>query len=262
MSVHQTPSPAQPSVPHEAGSNASVFTAEKSLVGAALASAVASALFALRPDLDLAFSRLFFDGIRFSLADNIHLQRLRTLTDWLGAAILGWTILLLVRPALRARLGRRPRDLLLPVAAYGIGVGLIVSVFFKEQFGRARPREIAEFGGDSAFTAAWQLSDACQSNCSFTSGEGAGAMAIFSVMAVIPALGPTARIVVAAVLGCTAILLGLNRVAFGGHFLSDVLLSMLFVLTILLATKVLIEGRLGAGFDRLFIGRPGKNTPA
>lgn len=240
----------------------SCITTHRSLAVSALVTVVVSGLFIIRPDLDVAFSRLFFDGTRFSLADNFYLQRLRVLTNWLGGAILGWTILLLVRPDLRKRLGCRPRDLLLPFAAYGIGAGLLVNGFLKEYFGRARPREVLEFGGDSAFTAAWQLSDACQTNCSFTSGEGAGAMAIFSVMTIVPTLSPMARIAFAILLGCTAIMLGFNRIAFGGHFLSDVLLSMLFVITILLATKVLIEGPLGAAFDNLFGDQHRNDTKA
>lgn len=229
-------------------------TAERSLIFVIFAIASISVLFTLLPELDLAFSRLFFDGLQFPLADNRYLQRLRSLTDWMGGAVLGLTVLLLCRPSLRTRFGRRPRDLLLPIITYGVGVGLIVNSLFKQYFGRARPRDILEFGGDKAFTAVWKVSDACLSNCSFTSGEAAGAIAIYSAMAVVPALGPKLRTVVATAIGCISIILSLNRIAFGAHFLSDVLLSIFMILAILLATKIAMKGKIGLIIDRIAIG--------
>ena len=101
------------------------------------------------------------------------------LNDWFAGAVLGLSAILLCWRRMRRSLGQRPRDLLLPMITYGLGVGLIVNSFLKEYFGRARPRDIVEFGGDKMFTAVWQVSDACYTNCSFTSGEAAGAMAIY-----------------------------------------------------------------------------------
>jgi PAP2 (acid phosphatase) superfamily protein len=205
-----------------------------------------SLLFTIEPELDLAFSRLFFDGVRFPLAQNSYLQHLRSLTEWFAWVILGLSALLFCSPSLRARFGVRARDLLFPVAAYGLGAGLIVNVIFKQYVGRARPRDVLEFGGDQIFTAAWQISDACQANCSFTSGEAAGAMAIYSSLALLQALSPRSRLIVATIIGCLVIALCLNRIAFGAHFLSDVLLSMLIVLAILLATRIVLDGKLGS----------------
>ncbi|MCL6705425.1 phosphatase PAP2 family protein [Pseudomonas sp. R2.Fl] len=223
----------------------------RSLVFVVILILLVSVLFTLAPELDLAFSRLFFDGVRFPLARNGYLRQLRSLTDWFAWAILGASVLLLCSPPLRTRSGVRVRDLLLPFAAYGLGVGFIVNTVFKQYFGRARPRDVLEFGGDQTFTAAWRISEACQANCSFTSGEAAGAMAIYSSLALLPALSPRLRLVTAAVIGCLSTALGLNRIAFGAHFLSDVLLSMLIVLAILLATKIVLDGKLGAAVDRL-----------
>ncbi len=56
-----------------------------------------------------------------------------------------------------------------------IGAGLIVNVMFKDNFGRARPRDIVEFGGSAQFTPAFVVSSACDRNCSFSSGDSAGA---------------------------------------------------------------------------------------
>lgn len=230
------------------------ITAERSLAVVMVMIVLVSVLFALQPDLDLTFSRLFFDGIEFPLSDNTHLQRLRSLTDWLAGAVLGLTLVLLCWPSMRRKFCLRPRDLLLPIVTYGLGVGLIVNSFLKQYFGRARPRDIVEFGGDKMFTAVWQVSDACYTNCSFTSGEAAGAMALYSALAMMPAAGPKLRILMTMAIGCISMALSLNRIAFGAHFLSDVLLSSLIILAILLTAKVALKGRIGAIIDRTVAG--------
>lgn len=40
-------------------------------------------------------------------------------------------------------------------------------IFFKTHFGRARPQEITQFGGDAIFTRAFEVSEAYISNTSF-----------------------------------------------------------------------------------------------
>jgi membrane-associated PAP2 superfamily phosphatase len=234
------------------------ITYERSLIAVIIIGGVISALFAIRPDLDIGFSRLFFDGGRFPLAQNSLLQHLRKLTDWLGGAILGFSVILFCSPSLQARFGVRTRDLLLPIMTYGLGVGLVVTTLLKPLFGRARPRDVLQFGGDDTFTAAWQISSACQKNCSFTSGEAAGAMAIFAALAVLPAGHPRYRIIIGALILCLSIGLGLNRIAFGAHFLSDVLLSALIILAILLGVKIILEGKVGEFIDH----RVGRAKPS
>jgi membrane-associated PAP2 superfamily phosphatase len=109
------------------------------------------------------------------------------------------------------------------VAALALGPGLVVNLLFKSLWGRARPVQIDQFGGDAAFTPAWVISDACQSNCSFVSGEGSSAAWIVGVLLVVtparwrPAVLPLGLVY--------ALALSMNRLAFGGHFLSDILLS-------------------------------------
>ena len=67
------------------------------------------------------------------------------------------------------------------------------------------------------------MSDACRSNCSFVSGEASSAAWMVAAVIVLtpvrwrPWAAPTALIY--------AFALSMNRLAFGGHFLSDILLS-------------------------------------
>jgi len=198
-----------------------------------------SAIFIKWPELDITFSRLFFDGQAFPLSQNTALQRLRSLTDVIGAMILATSLFLICHRPSRSYLGIQIRDLLVPLIVYGIGVGLIVDLILKEFIGRARPRSILEFGEAGVFTVPWQMSDACQSNCSFSSGEAAGAMAMFSILAMVPK-GPV-RILACLVMAFLTIMLGLNRIAFGAHFLSDVLISMLLIIAVILAARILVH---------------------
>jgi lipid A 4'-phosphatase len=104
---------------------------------------------------------------------------------------------------------------------------LIVNVVFKDHFGRARPRDIEEFGGSKRFTPAFVISSECDSNCSFSSGEGAAG---FFSMALALALSRRRAIFLAAV--AMGSLVSLSRIAAGAHFFSDTVVSF-FVMLIL-----------------------------
>lgn len=103
---------------------------------------------------------------------------------------------------------------------------LVVEVVLKLGWGRARPRDIVEFGGDLQFTAAWVFSDQCHSNCSFMSGHAA-----FGYYFMVLAWLKSSRLwlLPGFVLG---VLLGVTRIAQGGHFTSDVVLPFFVVLAV------------------------------
>ncbi len=48
------------------------------------------------------------------------------------------------------------RHFLFYALVLSIGPGIIVNSIFKENFGRPRPREIVEFGGEKEFRALWE----------------------------------------------------------------------------------------------------------
>ena len=54
-----------------------------------------------------------------------------------------------------------------------IGPGLVANGLLKEHWGRARPREVVEFGGQKQFTPALVPTAQCATNCSFVSGHAA-----------------------------------------------------------------------------------------
>lgn len=200
-----------------------------------------SAVFYFNPSIDMAVSRYFFDGEQFPLRHNGFLQALRQANFWAGTIVITASVALVIsrrlRDAVDVSLGRA----LVPLITYGMGVGLIVNMFLKDTFGRARPRDTFGLGGDHPLSAAWEFSQACASNCSFTSGESAGAMAMMSLLYLVPARPRAMRRIMQILLGSLAISLSFNRILFGGHYLSDVLLSMLIVAAVMLSTELLMR---------------------
>jgi len=115
---------------------------------------------------------------------------------------------------------RRPALFILLFIA--IGPGLTINLLLKEQIGRARPREIVEFGGSHQFTQFWQPGDA-GGNSSFPSGH--AAIAFFTIAPWFALRGRHKRTAGAFLaLGLTfGILVGIARILQGGHFASDIL---------------------------------------
>lgn len=104
-----------------------------------------------------------------------------------------------------------------------LGPGLIVNTLLKDNFGRARPSQIKEFGGNKNFTPAFVISNQCKKNCSFTSGHAAAA---FYFLALVPLFRRRkTQICIASLALFWGSLVGFIRIIQGGHFLSDVVFS-------------------------------------
>jgi membrane-associated phospholipid phosphatase len=93
--------------------------------------------------------------------------------------------------------------------------------------------EVEAFGSEAPYVEVWRITDWCADNCSFVSGEASSAVWLVAVALVLPKSVRTPATIAATVY---ALLLSLNRIAFGGHFLSDVLIS--FGLTLLVIAVV------------------------
>ena len=206
-----------------------------------LAILLASALFLLWPGLDLAAAALFYRGHgHFRLDDSglataIH-EALPAIMELAGAAIvllLGWD---LYRRRNRADAVRQAVYLAL---CFIIGPGLIANTLLKDNWGRARPSQIAAFGGSARFAPPLVIGDQCPSNCSFVAGDPAAIFAFLAFALLLPAGRPRRIGVVAAV--ALGAVMGLIRMGQGGHFLSDVLFAGLFTsLVVLLLHRLLI----------------------
>ncbi len=190
------------------------------------ATAVLSGVFVAFPDLDLWLSELAYDPSvgHFVGSGNAwvsavrDLGRLATYVALGGcAAVLG---LGLARPA------RRDAATTAGAAAALLGFLLgplaLVNWGLKEHWGRARPSQILEFGGELSFQPAWAVSDQCARNCSFVSGEGAAIFWLLLPLALLP--GAFRRPAVAAGVVLAFAVAG-ARYLRGAHFTSDVLLA-------------------------------------
>jgi lipid A 4'-phosphatase len=206
------------------------------------------------PGIDLAVSKLFFDEA-FHSSTNWWAKDSRKAVDWfLSVSIVSAVAAFIFNRWAGRNLwdmhGRKVCYLLLVLA---IGAGLVVNVMLKDHFGRARPRDIVEFGGPKQFTPAFVISHECARNCSFPSGEAAAA---FFSLALATALRRKRALFLAGILFAT--LVSLSRLAVGAHFFSDILVSF-FVMWIL--SDVLSHYMLSAESRHLYAQTlPGRST--
>lgn len=195
------------------------------VVVALVATVVLSAYFVALPGVDIAISALFHSPDGFALSQDSALRALRKSSSWVMGLMLLGLIVTLVGGLIRSprRLPDTARRAVVLIAGLALASGVLVNGVLKSLWGRARPIQIETFGGDADFTRAWQVTDQCLSNCSFVSGEGSSAAWMVAVIALMtpPALR-TWALPLAVGYGWA---LSLNRIAFGGHFLSDILLS-------------------------------------
>ncbi len=181
-------------------------------------------LFLLLPERDLWASAWFYrPGWGFVLSPMLEpVHRAVPLLAQLivGALVAGLLIASLVGAAWPLRKGL---IYLLLVAA--LGPGLLVNTLFKDHWGRARPAQVEPFGGDKAFAPAWVPGRQCASNCAFPCGD---ASVGFFLLAPGFLLARQRRAWFATGIIAGG-LLGLVRLAQGGHFLSDVIFAFYLV---------------------------------
>ena len=115
----------------------------------------------------------------------------------------------------------------------------IVIYLLKNLWGRGRPGDILELGGEERFSPWYKISDACSSNCSFVSGDAAVGFAMILLFLVSKNYK---FFYLSIVFGC---LIGLIRIAEGGHFLSDVVFSGLIVFCLSLVLKIFFMAKFG-----------------
>ena len=129
-------------------------------------------------------------------------------------AIVGWAL-----ATGRSRWKRWRLPLAFFVLSGALGPGLLVNAGFKDNWQRARPYEVQNFGGTQQFTRAGVVTDQCDNNCSFVSGHVACGFFFASLMLVQPRRRRSW-----ALAGCTAgVLIGFSRMADMAHWLSDAL---------------------------------------
>lgn len=132
----------------------------------------------------------------------------------LGVAFIGWLI---------ATLGARWSHWRMPLAFFVVagifGPGLVVNAAFKDNWQRARPYQVENFGGSQHFTRAAVITDQCNNNCAFVSGHVACGF-FFATLMLVTKRRRTAWVVVGTLAG---LIVGFARMSNMDHWLSDVL---------------------------------------
>lgn len=179
-------------------------------------------IFWFYPQIDLLTSALFFDPEKgFFLGSHALVLFSYQLFARLQFLVLGLLLLALITaqwiPAWRLRGQRRAAIYLLLLLL--TGPGLLVNAGVKENWGRARPREVTEFGGHQTFTPALIPAAQCEHNCSFVSGHAALGFYLIGMAWVTR----QRRWLAAGI--ALGMLVGAGRILQGGHFLGDVIFS-------------------------------------
>lgn len=208
-----------------------------------LALAAAALVFGLFPQLDLWAERPFYDPqAGFFLADAWPLRTLyRGVPLVVQSVVLAGLLVVLLYAGRRPDVGRKVAYLSLALI---LGPGLVVNTALKDHWGRARPHQVAEFGGSQAFTPAPLPADQCRRNCSFPAGHPAIGFYFIS-FAFLVRERRRRQIAIGASVALGAAL-GIARMAQGGHFLSDAVFAGIIVIGIswLLYRLVIVEDRL------------------
>ena len=220
--------------------------------GIGLVIALAELSFAVYPQIDIGFSKLFYQPqAGFALAGSMALESFRDLV-W------NLSIIMFVLSVVGAGLAwAKGRFLSLGLREWGfiallyiLGPVFLVNGVLKEHWGRARPADVTEFGGPHSFTTPWLPSDQCATNCSFVSGEVSSAVVLAVALLMLrPGLsrhlpGWILKIWTLAVLAIPVAVM-LQRIATGRHFLSDTLFAALFMLALALLLHAVIWRRDG-----------------
>jgi lipid A 4'-phosphatase len=180
-------------------------------------------LFGIYPELDLQLAALFYDAATktFPLKFNTLAMIARDAAMWIA-----WGFALPSIVALVVKLARPDKPLLVPgrtvfflLVTMVLAAGILTNLAFKSHWGRPRPIVVTEFNGAQEFVAWWDPRGSCGRNCSFFSGEGATAFWTYAPAALTPPTWRPLAFTAATVFG--VVTSGL-RMAFGGHFFTDV----------------------------------------
>jgi lipid A 4'-phosphatase len=155
----------------------------------------------------------------------------------LAASIAGWIAAFWTK---RAWFGVDLRKWSFLVLCLSLGPGLVANLILKDQWGRARPKSVVEFGGEKQFTRALLPTNQCKRGCSFVSGEASSVFVPFyAAAAIVPQWAAT--LLVAGTVG--GFVTGAVRMSQGAHFLSDIVFAGLFMALLVLALSRLLRPR-------------------
>lgn len=233
------------------------------LIIALVIAAVTGLIFGLFPHLDLMISAPFYAITSGTNDFGLRVYEPVTTTRDLGLWV-GTIIVVPVLAALVFKLILPKHKLLIPgravvflIATLALAPGLVVNVLLKDHWGRPRPIDVTQFGGDQHFVAWWDPRGDCPKNCSFVSGDVSGAFWTLAPAALVPP--PWRALAYGAALALGTAMAAL-RIAAGAHFLSDTVFAGVFTFLIIWIVHGLIyrwprtrlsDGAIEAAIERI-----------
>jgi len=131
-------------------------------------------------------------------------------------------LVLFVAGFFRHPLARYRKGAAFMVLLLALGPGLMVNSVLKDHWGRPRPREITLFGGTKTFHQPWERGGT-DNGKSFPSGHGSSAFYLAMPYFVLRRRKPRLALWVFSGGMIYGALMGVARIAQGGHFVSDIL---------------------------------------
>jgi lipid A 4'-phosphatase len=184
---------------------------------------VVGVLFGIYPELDLKLAGLFYDPATrsFPVKLNSLAELARDAAMWIAWGLAAPALIALVVKLIRPE---RPlivsgRAVVFLLVTLLLASGVLTNFTFKSHWGRPRPVVVTEFNGPDQFVPWWDPRGSCARTCSFFSGEGGTAFWTYAPAALTP---PAWRPLAYAAATAFGALTSLLRMAFGGHFFTDV----------------------------------------
>ena len=201
-----------------------------------LLTAAAAAFFVVMPFVDFGLARLFYSvpgqfvgrGALGDIGRNIF----ATVPFLIGVVFLiAWGARRLDAGFARGwRFAPSGRQVAFLAVSLALGPGLLVNLTLKDHMHRPRPVHMIGFGGNMAYRPFYATDGACRKNCAFPSGEAATSFWLVAPALITPPPARSWAIAGAVLFGLAT---GLLRMAFGGHFLSDVVFGGLLTLLVI-----------------------------
>ena len=145
----------------------------RNLLYSILVTCILAMIFIVYLEVDIMFSKLFFSEIhnKFYLANNSFLKFMSKFAFLLAFLLLSYVAISILKTFIKTKSFRfeiyKPQIIVLLV--FLIGNLIVVQLYSKPNFGRARPIKVKEFHGHLAFSPAFEISNQCKNNCSFVS---------------------------------------------------------------------------------------------